>query len=83
MPGALSYAPRLMGAAEAAKYLGISEGTLRKLDIPRRRLGARRLYDRVDLEAFASDLPLETESGGSSLDAAFGTAPHPDGQEGR
>ena len=58
----LSFAPRLMGATEAASYLGISETTLRGLGIPRRILGGRKLYDRLDLDAYASELPTESES---------------------
>ncbi|MGC9448916.1 helix-turn-helix domain-containing protein [Cereibacter sphaeroides] len=58
----LTFAPRLLGAAEAAAYLGVSATTLRGLELPRRVLGGRRLYDRLDLDAFASDLPVEGEA---------------------
>ena len=54
--------PRLLGAAEAAAYLGISETTLRGLGLPRRTLGGRKLYDRLTLDAFASDLPIDGEA---------------------
>ncbi|MEL6219944.1 MAG: helix-turn-helix domain-containing protein [Pseudomonadota bacterium] len=50
---------RLMGASSAAKYLGISLETLRKLGIPRKVLGSRRLYERSDLDAFADTLGYE------------------------
>lgn len=58
----INYAPRLLGLPEAAAYLGISATTLRGLAIPRRALGGRRLYDRIDLDAYASDLPYEGEA---------------------
>ena len=54
--------PSLLGEHDAAKYLGISPSTLRKLNIPRRVLGARRLYDRRDLDAFVDELPYEGEA---------------------
>jgi len=50
---------RLLGEREAAAYLGVSPGTLRKLGLPRRMLGARRLYDVADLDGFADALPYE------------------------
>lgn len=56
------FAPRLMPAPAAAHYLGVSESTLRTLDIPRRALGAKRLYDRRDLDRYADSLPIEGES---------------------
>lgn len=56
---ALDFLPRLMPAPVAARYIGVSESTLRTLDIPRRELGSKRLYDRFDLDAYASDLPYE------------------------
>jgi hypothetical protein len=68
---ALSYPPRLLPAAEAAAYLGISASTLRALPIPRRILGGRKLYDRIDLEAYASSLPTE-DTGENTCDKAFG-----------
>jgi hypothetical protein len=73
---ALTFPPRLMGAREAAAYLGISETTLRGLGLPRCVLGSRRLYDKLELDAFASDLPTEgqAESEGNSCDSLFGAA---------
>ena len=56
-----NFLPRLLPAPEAAHYLGISASKLRDLEIPRRILGAKRLYDRYDLDAYASDLPIEGE----------------------
>ena len=66
--------PSLLGEHDTAKYLGISPSTLRKLKIPRRVLGARRLYDRRDLDAFVDELPYENEDNGraNTCDAAFG-----------
>lgn len=64
MPITLDFTPRLMPAPQAAHYLGISVGTLRSLQIPRKILGAKRLYDRHDLDRYASELPAEGEEGG-------------------
>jgi hypothetical protein len=64
---------RLLGERAAAEYLGISPTNLRGLGLPRRVLGARRLYDVADLEAFADALPYEGESGGSACDEIWGT----------
>lgn len=69
--------PRLLGEAEAARYLGVSQTTLRGLGLPRRALGARRLYDILDLDAWASALPYEHQDGPAGqdqarCDAAFG-----------
>lgn len=51
--------PRLMPAPVAAAYLGVSESTLRQLGLPRRCLGAKRLYERADLDAYIDSLPYE------------------------
>jgi len=59
---AISFAPRLLPAPDAAAYLGISETTLRGLELPRRMLGGKRLYDRYDLDAYASSLPIEGQA---------------------
>jgi len=53
------FPPRLMSAPVAARYIGVSESTLRELQIPRKPLGAKRLYDKADLDAFADSLPYE------------------------
>ncbi|SOC15942.1 hypothetical protein SAMN05877809_10884 [Rhodobacter sp. JA431] len=69
------FTPRLMPAPEVAHYLGVSESMLRQLDLPRRMLGAKRLYDRFDLDAYASSLPIEGESEGeSACDHLFGVS---------
>lgn len=68
----LSYQPRLLPMPDAAAYLGISASTLRTLPIPRRVLGGRKLYDRIDLDAYASELPTDGETMGvNSCDAVF------------
>lgn len=69
------FAPRLLPAPEAAHYLGISQSMLRTLDIPRRQLGAKRLYDRLDLDEFASSLPTEGDAAGEeACDNLFGVS---------
>ena len=55
----LTFAPRLLSANEAAAYIGVSASTLRALPIPRKVMGGRRLFDRLDLDAYANDLPYE------------------------
>lgn len=70
--------PRLMPAPVAAAYLGVSESTLRTLPIPRKALGAKRLYERADLDAYADSLTyidsVEIEEDTECADRAFGTA---------
>lgn len=70
-----AFAPRLMPAPEAAHYLGVSETTLRGIGLPRRELGGKRLYDRIDLDRYASGLPYEGEDEPeiNSCDGKFGT----------
>lgn len=60
------FAPRLMPAPQAAHYLGVSETMLRDLKLPRRKIGAKRLYDRNDLDAYATG--LDYEEGAVALD---------------
>lgn len=64
-----SFAPRLLPAPLAAHYLGVSETMLRTLGLPRKRLGAKRLYDRFDLDAYADELPREEP--GNTCDEVF------------
>ena len=68
------FPPRLMPAPVAAHYLGVSESTLRTLSLPRRQLGAKRVYDKADLDAFADTLPYDgqEESECDAADQAFG-----------
>lgn len=68
----LTFAPRLLPSPQAAAYLGVSESTLRGLPIPRKLLGAKRLYDRLALDQYASNLPSEDEQRENSCDAVFG-----------
>lgn len=59
MPAACEFAPLLMPAPAAAHYLGVSESTLRGIGLPRKVVGAKRLYDRRDLDQWADSLPYE------------------------
>lgn len=59
---ALTYTPRLLPVDQAAAYLGMSATKLRSLPIPRKVLDGKRLFDRMDLDAYASDLPYEGEA---------------------
>ncbi len=65
------FPPRLMPAPQAAHYLGISVTTLRSLPIPRKQLGAKRLYDRIDLDAYADSLNGEDEAEVNTCDEVF------------
>lgn len=72
MPDARDFPPRLMPAPQAAHYLGVSETTLRSLGLPRRMLGAKRVYDRTDLDRFADGLPYDaTPEEENTCDALF------------
>lgn len=66
MGQALDFTPRLMNAHMAAHYLGVSESMLRTLPIPRKQLGAKRLYDRFALDAYANGLETEGETEGKA-----------------
>ncbi len=71
--GEATFQPALMGEGDAAFYMGVSPGTLRKLPIRRKVLASRRLYDRRDLDAYRDGLPYEDENREvKSCDAAFG-----------
>lgn len=61
MPVALTFTPRLMPAQQAAHYIGVSVSTLRSLEIPRKIQGSKRLYDRLDLDAYADNLATDGE----------------------
>jgi hypothetical protein len=59
------FLPRLMGVADAARYLGLSPKTIRNRLGPKaqdpfpvrpKRIGKRVLFDRADLDAFADGL---------------------------
>lgn len=68
----MEFAPRLLPAPLAARYLGVSESMLRTLDLPRKELGAKRVYDRTDLDAYADALPYERQEVGDSCKNVFG-----------
>ena len=75
-----AFTPRLLPSPAAAAYLGVSESMLRNLGIPRKEQGAKRLYNRSDLDAHADALPYEDqpdnsdreEQAVSACDDAFG-----------
>lgn len=71
MPARLAITPRLMPAPAAAAYIGVSETRLRELGIPRRVLGARRLYERADLDDYIDSLPYEGQEEVNSCDEAW------------
>ena len=70
----ITFQPRLLGAPEAAAYLGISASKLATIRLPRKILGGRKLYDRLDLDAYASSLPTEgdEDDGVDSCAGKFG-----------
>lgn len=68
---ARDFAPRLMPAPQAAHYIGVSQSKLRSLNIPRRRLDGKRVYDKSDLDAYADDLPYVDQEA-NTCDALFG-----------
>lgn len=68
-----AFIPRLMQESDAAVYVGMSASKLRTLGLRRRVLGGLRLYDRHDLDAFASSLRYEgDEVEGNPCDEIFG-----------
>jgi len=61
----VDFLPRLLGVADAARYLGISAKTIRNRLGPRakvpfpvkpKRIGRKVLFERADLDAFADGL---------------------------
>jgi hypothetical protein len=73
----ISFAPRLMQATAAAQYIGVSHSKFLTLGIPSKIHGGNRLWDRIDLDAFADGLPYATaerkqEREAEECDAAFG-----------
>lgn len=70
----IAFTPRLLQEQWAAQYLGISPSTLRELPIARKERGRNRLYDRLDLDAYADSLPYEGDSIGETAkcDEIFG-----------
>lgn len=62
MPVTLDFTPRLMPAPQAAHYIGVSVSKLLTLNLPRRKLGGKFVYDRGDLERYADSLPYDGEA---------------------
>nr|WP_246849780.1 helix-turn-helix domain-containing protein [Rubellimicrobium arenae] len=63
----------MLPSPQVAAYLGVSESKLRTMAIPRKVLDGKRLYDRLDLDAYADALSVEGESmGGNTCDGKFG-----------
>lgn len=67
----LTFSPRLMKTSQAAQYIGVSATKLRELPIPAKRDGGNILYDRIDLDAHADNLPYDGQEE-NSCDAVFG-----------
>jgi len=63
-----AFIPRLLPSPAAAAYLGVSESMLRKLGIRRKEQGAKRLYDRTDLDAHADELPYEGQPDNADIE---------------
>lgn len=68
----LTFPPRLMQARLAAAYLGMSPTKFRTLGLPRKRVGGNVLYDRLDLDAYASSLSTDGEEGPCEADKVWG-----------
>ncbi|WP_245894787.1 DNA-binding protein [Paracoccus indicus] len=68
----LTFVPRLLPSSQAAAYLVVSASTLSGLPVPRKLLGSKRLYDRLALDQYASNLPSEDEHRENSCDVVFG-----------
>lgn len=68
----ITFAPRLLATPVAAAYLGVSESTLRTLDLPRRILGGKRLYDRHTLDEYADSLTVEGQHEQSGMNTCRG-----------
>lgn len=73
----LPYWPRLMGAEMAARYLGVSAGTFRTLNIRSGHIGRRVVWDRVDLDRYADRLseqplsPIERKVAATEVERQF------------
>ncbi len=61
MPVTRDFTPRLMPAPQAAHYLGVSESTLRTIDLPRKTVGAKKMYDKFDLDQWVDTLPYDNK----------------------
>ena len=58
--------PRLLSVSLAAAYLGLSETTFLALKVTERKIGARRLWAKEDLDAFVDTLGRERNDGGTN-----------------
>lgn len=68
----LEFPPRLMPAPVAARYIGVSVTTLSILDLPRKELCSKRMYDKADLDAYVDTLPYEAgKEEENTCDAVF------------
>ncbi|PZX18409.1 hypothetical protein LX81_01040 [Palleronia aestuarii] len=81
MSQSYGYAPRLMQAREAARYLGVSESKFRSLDLQSKRSGGNRLWDLRDLDDYADRLEYNGEKTceietNDKAAAAFGMTPN-------
>ncbi|MEM1343338.1 MAG: DNA-binding protein [Pseudomonadota bacterium] len=63
--------PRLMRAARAAAYLGVSQATLFELSLPKKTHKGMVFYDRLDLDAWVDDLPYQGQVGDKCPDDVF------------
>ena len=59
--GPISLPVALLSESDAARFLGIGKSNLRSLGLPRKKLGARRLYYIDDLMEFVDSLPYDCE----------------------
>ena len=50
-----------MPAPQAAHYLGVSESTLRTIDLPRKTVGSKKMHDKFDLDQWVDTLPYDNE----------------------
>ena len=58
---------RCLSKEQAAEYLGIGVTLLAQLDVPHVRLGRRRVYDRVDLDAWLEETKGERRRAGKEF----------------
>ena len=69
----IAFVPRLLPTPLAAAYLGMGETKLRTLNIPRKVMDGKRVYERADLDAYADGLTYEGEAPScNDADAIFG-----------
>ena len=55
-PATLPHWPRLLSVELAASYVGLGVTRFEALELPCRRIGKRKLYDRLDLDRWADRL---------------------------